>query len=237
MKFLNKPTLCIPTDSRNNSIYLPPVPSPTQKALPKSTTLGPAYLPEINKMPVIHEHVELLLKRDIVNDLNPNEDERNTLIIIGVYIIVILIFWNVPKINVILYPLKLLTVALHEFSHAAVGCCTGAKIEGIEVDPNEGGVTRMQGGIQCCTLPAGYLGSSLIGAILIFCGFQVNASKYASIVLGILLIIVLWWARNWLTRIITVVSVGVIVALWFIKDGAGLRYRDVMSLFGVGYIG
>jgi hypothetical protein len=34
-------------------------------------------------------------------------------------------------------------VGLHEFSHAFVGCLTCAKIESIEIDPDEGGVTRM----------------------------------------------------------------------------------------------
>jgi hypothetical protein len=38
---------------------------------------------------------------------------------------------------------QLLTVGLHEFSHAIVGCCTCAKIDSIEIDPDEGGVTRM----------------------------------------------------------------------------------------------
>ena len=36
-----------------------------------------------------------------------------------------------------------MTVALHEFSHAAAGCCTGAKIESVQIDPDEGGATRM----------------------------------------------------------------------------------------------
>lgn len=31
----------------------------------------------------------------------------------------------------------------------------------------------MSGGISAITLPAGYLGSSLIGALLIFCGFDI----------------------------------------------------------------
>lgn len=88
---------------------------------------------------------------------------------------------------------------MHEFSHAAVGCCTGARIESVTVEPNEGGLTRMRGGIPSCTLPAGYLGSSLvrfcattttntiifnidifvcnnqIGALLIFAGFDTRA--------------------------------------------------------------
>lgn len=53
----------------------------------------------------------------------------------------------------------MLIVAIHEFSHAATGCCTGAKIKSISLDPREGGVTMMAGGIAAITLPAGYLGS------------------------------------------------------------------------------
>lgn len=57
----------------------------------------------------------------------------------------------------------------------------------------------MSGGIQAITLPAGYLGSSFIGACLIACGFDTNASKVACLVLAVFFIFTLWWARkNWL---------------------------------------
>ena len=57
----------------------------------------------------------------------------------------------------------------------------------------------MSGGIQWITLPAGYLGSSFIGACLIACGFDTNASKIASLVLAACFFVTLWWARrNWL---------------------------------------
>ena len=49
---------------------------------------------------------------------------------------------------------------------------------------DEGGMTRMSGGIPAITLPAGYLGSSFIGACLIACGFDTNASKVATLVLA-----------------------------------------------------
>ncbi|CAG8448426.1 6650_t:CDS:2 [Ambispora gerdemannii] len=166
----------------------------------------------------------LYARDDVSERLEPNSTQRFTLYFIGGYIVGILILWNLPIASKILYPFKLLTVGLHEFSHAAAGCCTGAKIEAIEIDPNEGGVTRMRGGVQCCTLPAGYLGSSLIGAILIFCGFNILASQFASIFLGLCLLITLWWARNWLTRCITIFFVGVMIGLWFIEKGAGLKY-------------
>ena len=80
-----------------------------------------------------------------------------------------------------------------------MGLLTCAKIESIELDPDEGGATRMRGGIRFFTLPAGYLGSSLIGAILIACGFDERASKVASIVVAVFFLMMLWWARrNWL---------------------------------------
>ena len=57
----------------------------------------------------------------------------------------------------------------------------------------------MSGGIQAITLPAGYLGSSFIGACLIACGFDTNASKVACLVLAAFFLFTLWWARkNWL---------------------------------------
>ena len=73
------------------------------------------------------------------------------------------------------------------------------KLSPSEFDPDEGGATRMRGGISFFTLPAGYLGSSLIGAILIACGFDERASKVASIVVAVFFLMMLWWARrNWL---------------------------------------
>jgi uncharacterized membrane protein YphA (DoxX/SURF4 family) len=57
----------------------------------------------------------------------------------------------------------------------------------------------MSGGVPWVTLPAGYLGSSFIGACLITCGFDTDASKVASIVLAVFFLFTLWWAkRNWL---------------------------------------
>lgn len=68
-----------------------------------------------------------------------------------------------------------------------------------ERSADEGGVTKMSGGIQAITLPAGYLGSSFIGACLIACGFDTKASKIACLVLAAFFLFTLWWARkNWL---------------------------------------
>lgn len=83
----------------------------------------------------------------------------------------------------------------------------------------------MQGGISAVTLPAGYLGSSIIGALLIFAGFNIVASKVASIILGVCFLLTLRWARrDWLTIITVLLAVGLLVACWFIAHGEALRW-------------
>jgi hypothetical protein len=81
-------------------------------------------------------------------------------------------------------------------SHALLGVLTCAHIHSVELDPDEGGATRMSGGIPWLTLPAGYLGSSFIGAALIACGFNTNASKIACLALAVFWLFTLWWARK-----------------------------------------
>lgn len=126
----------------------------------------------------------------------------------------------------------MLVIAFHEFGHAITACCTGGRVESISLDPHEGGVTHMRGGISAITLPAGYLGSSIIGALLIFCGFDIVASKIASIVLGVCFLLTLWWARrDWLTIVTVLLAVGLLVAFWFIDHAEPLRF--VVLFIGV----
>lgn len=90
----------------------------------------------------------------------------------------------------------------------------------------------MRGGISAITLPAGYLGSSLIGALLIFCGFDIVASKIASIVLGVCFLLVIWWGkRDWLTVLTVLAAVGLLVGCWFIDHAQALRF--VVLFIGV----
>lgn len=119
----------------------------------------------------------------------------------------------------------MLVIAFHEFSHAITSCCTGGRVESISLDPHEGGVTHMRGGLQAITLPAGYLGSSLIGMLLTFCGFDIVASKIASIVLGVCFLLTLWWGKkDWLTIGTVLLAVGLLVACWFIAHSEALRF-------------
>ncbi|KAK0252078.1 hypothetical protein B0A54_07781 [Friedmanniomyces endolithicus] len=146
-----------------------------------------------------------------------------TLGVIAAYIVLIAILWNNP-----LRPLRTVAIqiiAFHEFSHALASTCTGGRVDSISLDPHEGGVTHMRGGNSAITLPAGYLGSSLIGMLLTFCGFDIVASKVASIVLGVCFLFTLWWGKkDWLTVGTILAAVGLLVGFWFIAHAEPLRY-------------
>jgi hypothetical protein len=174
-----------------------------------------------------------------------------TLGIIAVYIVVIALLWNIPYVRWSLWPFKvgypapkttlelaanvlqkMLFIAFHEFGHAITACCTSRRVESISLDPRKGGVTHIRGGISAVTLPAGYLGSPLIGALLIFCGFDIVASKVASIVLGVCFLLTLWWTRrDWLTIVTVLLAVGLLIACWFIAHAEALKY--VVLFIGV----
>ncbi|KAI1184569.1 peptidase M50B-like-domain-containing protein [Nemania serpens] len=160
------------------------------------------------------------------------DSQEVTLGIIAVYVVVIAILWNVPYVKWSLWPFKMLVIAFHEFSHAITAVLTGGRVKYISLDPHEGGVTYIVGGRRAITLPAGYLGSSLIGAILIFTSFSIIASKIASIALGVCFLLALWWVKKDLLTIITILlAVGLLIASWFIVHAEGLRF--VVLFIGV----
>ncbi|GHJ85662.1 hypothetical protein NliqN6_2064 [Naganishia liquefaciens] len=113
---------------------------------------------------------------------------------------------------------------------------TCATVESIQLDPDEGGATRMRGGVPAITLPAGYLGSSFMGAALIACGFDINASKIASCCLAFGFVITLWWARKSFIAYVTIAFFVVLfVVFWLVGHSVPLRFLvlfiGVMSCF------
>ena len=175
------------------------------------------------------DDIQHLAGRDLQN---PTHTQKVTLGVIAAYVVGIAILWNVPYLRMVLWPFKMLVIAFHEFGHASTAILTGGKVKSISLDPHEGGVTHLAGGISAITLPAGYLGSSIIGAVLTLCGFNINASKIVSIALGVCFLLTLWWGkRDWLTILTILLAVGLLVACWFINHAEALRF--VVLFIGV----
>jgi hypothetical protein len=85
-----------------------------------------------------------------------------------VYFVLLWALWD----TVIIYPLKIFVVLLHEISHALAALATGGAVERIVLDPRQGGAAFTLGGSPFLTLSAGYLGSLLWGVLFVMLGFS-----------------------------------------------------------------
>lgn len=178
----------------------------------------------------------IVIKRGSVSFLESDAQKITFGVFFG-YLVAIAIISYIPVVNKILWPFKMLTVAFHEFGHAFACVLTCGKVDGLELDPREGGCTHMHGGMPWVTLPAGYLGSALMGALLIFCGYNIVASKIASFVIGFVSILSLYWGMKtwfkkkynnpWVVPLIIGINDGLMVACWFIANAEALRFYVV----------
>ena len=57
---------------------------------------------------------------------------------------------------------------------------TGGRILSVCIDPNDGGATRVEGGHAPSILAAGYIGSTIIGAVFILASFDTLVAKIMS---------------------------------------------------------
>ena len=95
--------------------------------------------------------------------------------------IAIVLLWN----TMVIYPLKIFVVFMHEVSHGLAAVATGGSIVKIEINQHEGGLALTRGGSRFWTLSAGYLGSLLWGGIILLLAARTRFSKVVSVLIGI----------------------------------------------------
>jgi hypothetical protein len=114
-----------------------------------------------------------------------NTEESIFLGLYAGYFVIVILLWR----TILLKPMKLLSVFVHEMGHASACMITGGSVKKIEVYENEGGVTGYTGGIRCIVIPAGYVGGAFWGgAFVALSGNRIGATIAAGIVLTALLI-------------------------------------------------
>jgi hypothetical protein len=101
-------------------------------------------------------------------------------------------FWD----SLLLYPVKIFVVLLHELSHGLAAVATGGQIISIEVTELIGGLCRFQGGNPVFVASAGYLGS-LAGGSLILVLAGTGAGRWATAGIALLMLAVAAvWVEN-----------------------------------------
>ncbi|HLP61563.1 MAG TPA: M50 family metallopeptidase, partial [Candidatus Deferrimicrobium sp.] len=118
-------------------------------------------------------------------------DVMNIGIVVGLFVIAV-IFWN----NVLLYPIKLFVVALHELSHGVAAVLVGGRIEHINIDQRIGGYCAFSlpasAGFfkQAFVATAGYLGSMIWGAAILMTVSRSRFHREITFIAGILMMVI-----------------------------------------------
>ncbi|XP_017248407.1 uncharacterized protein LOC108219453 isoform X2 [Daucus carota subsp. sativus] len=104
-------------------------------------------------------------------------------------------------------------------------------VEGIQVHADEGGSTQTRGGVYWFILPAGYLGSSFWGMVLILASTNLLAARIGAGCLVIALIIVLLIAKNWTLRALCIGFIVFIAIIWVLQETTDIRVLRYVILF------
>lgn len=97
-----------------------------------------------------------------------------------------LLLWH----SVVLFPLRCFVVLVHETGHALAALLTGAEVSHLVVRPDESGEVRYAGGWPVIVSAAGYVGSSLLGSVLLALTAYPHLHRIATAALGAVLVAV-----------------------------------------------
>lgn len=90
----------------------------------------------------------------------------------------------VPFGHWLLYPFDLFGTFVHEACHALAAVLTGGRVEGMHVSWDTSGLTKTWGGWNVAISTAGYLGSVIVGAILLLSARRARRASATLVVVG-----------------------------------------------------
>ena len=101
--------------------------------------------------------------------------------------------WHSP----VLYPFEVLSVFFLELGHGAAALLTGGEISALRIFPDETGLASTRGGWAPVVAGAGYVGSSLVGGVLLYLSSLPRWHRPALALLGAVLVAAtLLYVRN-----------------------------------------
>jgi hypothetical protein len=99
-------------------------------------------------------------------------------------VVVFVSMW-LPFGQYLVYPFRLFGTFVHETAHALAAVVSGGKVIGMHVNWDTSGLTKTQGGWRILISSSGYLGSILLGALLLYLGHRRDWAQPTLIGLGV----------------------------------------------------
>ncbi len=127
------------------------------------------------------------------NQNSSSSNNSNYLLGLGLSLIAVITLWWTP----LLFPFRIFTTTVHEASHALVAMLTGGQVVGFEVNPNGSGLTFTRGGWGILVSSAGYLGSTILGGLmLIWAKFEKGRRRLLYGLTGGLVFVLIFFVLN-----------------------------------------
>lgn len=124
-------------------------------------------------------------------------NQRSILLAVSAVLAVLVYYFFSP----FLYPVALFVTVLHEAGHALGAVFTGGDVLGLQVNLDGSGVTTTRGGSPVIILMGGYIGSAVLGNLLLWLGWRkAHWANHALVVIAIGLVLMgFFWFNSWLT--------------------------------------
>lgn len=148
-----------------------------------------------------------------------------------VLIIVVMLFWN----TLLVYPIKLFVVMLHEMSHGLMAIAFGGEIVEIQISRHIGGYCRYTmtpsfwGSFM--TTSAGYLGSLFWGSLILVLAVKSERDKYITLTIGITLLILSYFVLQSGEFFGTAMTIGLGIFMLIAYRFFGAFFHDLWLKF------
>lgn len=157
--------------------------------------------------------------------------QRRDLGLAAVAFLIALVLWQVQGLFFITFPLRLFVTMIHELGHGVAAVLTGGSFLRFELTPRGAGLAYTRGGWRPLIIQAGYLGTALFGAALLFVTHRARQPGRVAVGVGLFIgILTLAYSGIRVDRlgpIQTIVVAGVLlVALYLVltRETDGGRY-------------
>ncbi len=114
--------------------------------------------------------------------MQPTTRKRNDLILaLGAFVLAFVLWQFNP---VVVYPLRLFVTFIHELGHGVATLITGGEFLRFEVHENGAGLAYSRGGMRPIIISAGYIGTAIFGAVLLWLTYRAPRPQYVALGLG-----------------------------------------------------
>lgn len=148
--------------------------------------------------------------------------------------------WFIPYAEYATYPFRLFVTYVHETGHALGSLLTLGGVSGMTIHPDGSGETYTTGGVRFVISSAGYLGSTLFGALLLLLCHRGSMAKkiLAGIAVSVLAVTVIFIGFGYVPLALTVI-LSAIALFWYAKPNlaanmkAGLGVATGITFFAL----